>query len=183
MYQRLRFFLLPTLLTGCITSVDMGDNPEAANLMGQCFEFRKSAFIYEGRCADLTGFNDNSELCNSVQAVGEGRFPPSWDAYLQNREEFDEREFDKLLFEQQRTMLFEVKSGAQITISRVVHHGWGSIGRYWAVRGHINTQGTEMEIELPSFYLVHPKPYWINGKSESVPTPETTFLVPCQPRA
>ncbi|WP_020412336.1 hypothetical protein [Microbulbifer variabilis] len=129
MHQKL-VLLLPALLAGCITSMDMGEAPEAMHLIGQCFEFKKNAFIYEGRCADLTGFNENSELCNSVQAVGQGGFPSSWTVYLENREAFDKKQFDKLLFEKQRTMLFEVPSGTQITISRVVHHGWGTIGRY-----------------------------------------------------
>ncbi|WHI50208.1 hypothetical protein P3339_17405 [Microbulbifer sp. MLAF003] len=90
MHQKL-VLLLPALLAGCITSMNMGEAPEAMHLMGQCFEFKKNAFIYEGRCADLTGFNENSELCNSVQAVGQGGFPSSWTVYLENREAFDEK--------------------------------------------------------------------------------------------
>ena len=42
-----------------------------------------------GRCTGLSGFSDNSELCNSIQAMGEGIFPKYWENYLQQRDSFD----------------------------------------------------------------------------------------------
>ena len=52
-------------------------------------------------------------------------------------EVFDKEKFKRLAFEKQRTMLAFVYAGTEIKITRIVHHGWGTNGRYWAIRGNI----------------------------------------------
>lgn len=149
-------------------------------MINQCFKLKQNSFVFEGRCADLTGFNDNSELCNSIQSVGEGVFPKSWNNYLKVRDSFDNMYFDQLAFEKQRTMLFPVSAGTEITITKVVHHGWGTDGRYWAIRGDLLIDGQSTEVELPSFSKVHLSPFWLNGKAEGIPQLNSKFLARCQ---
>lgn len=179
MGNQLFVFLLLLGLSGCISSDDVTHKPEAAHLIGKCFKIKKPSFVFESRCADLTGVNNNSELCNGIQAMGEGAFPDNWDSYLANRHSFDVSQFDRLAFEKQRTMLFPVDPNTKIIITRVVHHGWGTIGRYWVFRGNIEFNGEDIEVELPSFYLVHEPPYWIDGKSPSVPKTNLGYLQSC----
>ena len=168
-------------LLGCISSVDLTESNEASQITNQCFELVQPAFVYEGRCADLSGFNDNSELCNSIQTMGEGVFPQSWENYLQQRDSFDKTHFDKLAFEKQRTMLFALDAGTKVTITRVVHHGWGTDGRYWVFRGNLINNGKSIEVELPSFSKVHLMPYWLNGRSKNIPELNSKFIGSCKP--
>jgi hypothetical protein len=174
------FSLLLTLfLCSCISSSDFTKHEQSEHLVNQCYKFQKTTFVFEGRCADLNGINNNSELCNSVQAIGLGEFPDSWEAYLNNKQEVDLELFDKLAFEKQREILFMLPEKHEIKITKVVHHGWGTIGRFWAIRGNVIYNGKVFEVELPSSYLVHLKPFWLNGKSHVVPNLNEAFLKSC----
>lgn len=176
----LMFFIISG--SGCvrIPSQDFTEDVKASHLTNQCYTLKKASFIFEGRCADLTGYNDNSELCNSIQAMGEGGFPESWSSYLSNRRSFDESTFDKLAFEKQRTMLGTINEGQEIWINKVVHHGWGTNGRYWVVRGYVIVDSDRIEVELPSFSLVHHPPFWLNGRSNDIPRLNPEYLGVCE---
>ncbi|KZN61219.1 hypothetical protein [Pseudoalteromonas luteoviolacea] len=171
--------IVACVLGGCTSSVDYTGSKVAAHLTNQCFYMTKPTFVFEGRCADLTGINNNSEFCNGIQVVGEGGFPESWDAYVQIRSSFDKNMFDRLAFEKQRSMLGYLDSGEKIIITRVVHHGWGTVGRFWAVRGEVVLSGRPIEVELPSSYLVHHVPFWLDGREKSVPFIDSSFVERC----
>ena len=172
--------ILLFVLSGCISSQDYTASQAASHLINQCYKLKQPAFIFEGRCADLNGINDNSELCNSIQIAGQGGFPKSWSEYEQIRNSFDESMFDRLAFEKQRTMLAYVDAGTKLYISKLVHHGWGSSGRYWVVRGNLLLDGDYKEVELPSFRYVHFRPFWLNGMEKTVPTLNTSILEKCE---
>ena len=168
-------------LSGCaIPSVDLSQSSDYSHIVGQCYELVMPTFVFEGRCADLNGFNDNSELCNSIQAQGLGDFPADWDSYLGDRSAIDKQLFDRLALEPQRSMLFPLQSGTKLYISRLVHHGWGVNGRYWVMRGEILHDGSKVELELPSFSLVHKQPFWLDGNDSAFPGIDSRFLVPCK---
>jgi hypothetical protein len=180
--MRVSIFLMVMMfvLSGCISSQDFTGDIGASHLTHQCYTLKRPSFIFEGRCADLTGYNDNSELCNNIQAVGEGGFPKSWSSYLKNRKSFDKNTFDRLAFEKQRTMLAVINTGQEIWITKVVHHGWGANGRYWVVRGDIFINNERVEVELPSFSLVHHQPFWLNGRDSDVPKLNAEYLEHCK---
>ena len=112
--------------------------------------------------------------------MGEGVFPKNWESYSRERNSFDATYFDKLAFETQRTILSSVDAGTEITITKVVHHGWGTSGRYWVLRGNLIIDGKSIEVELPSFSQVHLKPYWLNGRSTVIPKFNSKFLGSCK---
>jgi len=176
----LSLVLIAFILTGCISSQDFTESTEASHLTNQCFILKKPTFIFEGRCADLSGINDNSELCNSLQVAGLGGFPKNWNSYLKQRQSFDQNMFDRLAFEKQRTMLAYLESNNEITITKVVHHGWGTNGLYWVVRGDITIDGKVMEVELPSFNQVHHQPFWLDGRKKGVPELDSEYIESCK---
>jgi len=178
--MRFLFVLITAVLFGCISSQDYTGTDEATHLTNQCFRLKESAFVFEGRCAGLTGGNDNSELCNSIQIAGKGDFPENWDSYLKVRSAFDEKMFKRLAFEKQRTMLGYVEAGSKIDITRLVHHGWGTRGRYWVVRGNISFNGDLIEVELPSFRPVHHMPFWLDGRKKGVPELDSEYIESCK---
>ncbi len=112
--------------------------------------------------------------------MGEGVFPNNWESYLLDRKAFDDMHFDKLLFEKQRTMLFPINAGTEITITKIVHHGWGTDGRYWVMRGNMFINGQNIEVELPSFSYVHLRPFWLNGNEQAIPQLNSKFLGKCK---
>lgn len=171
--------LVSTFLLSCTSSEDYSSNPEAAHLVGSCFKLIEPAFVFEGRCADLSGLNNNSELCNAIQAQGFGDFPKDWETYIENRATLDTSLFERLALEIQRSMLFPLEKGAEFTVTRLVHHGWGTIGRFWVVRGNVRHKGSLIEVELPSSDLIHHAPYWLKGKSTQIPKINEVFLESC----
>jgi hypothetical protein len=179
----MRYLLLTIMsltITGCISSQDFTKSTGASHLTNQCYKLNKPTFVFEGRCADLTGINDNSELCNSLQVAGEGGFPQDWKSYLKSRKIFDKKMFDRLAFEKQRTMFAYLENGDEITITKVVHHGWGTNGLYWVVRGNVIVNGKITEVELPSFNLVHHEPFWLNGNEKGVPALNSEYIESCK---
>ena len=173
--------LAASLLAGCvipIPSEEFTNRPEASGLFGKCYEIQKPSIVFEAVCADLSGINNNTEKCDGIQAMGEGGFPYDWSTYLENRAKFDNALFSKLLFDKQRTMLFPVAAGTKITISRVVHHGWGTVGRFWVMRGTLHTD-SNTEVELPSYSWPHDAPFWLDGRSSNIPQPNPEYLQPC----
>lgn len=183
--QRKNFVIFSALfLSGCsIPSINLSKKAGYSHIIEQCYELAKPAFIFEGRCADLAGFNNDSELCGNIQALGLGGFPNDWASYLQNKKTFDKLKFDRRAFEKQRTMLFPVEVGTEFYFTKLVHHGWGTVGRFWVVRGVISINGQDFEVELPSFSYVHHKPYWFEGGSEAFPGVSPKFLIPCDEEA
>ncbi|GAA5446195.1 hypothetical protein Misp06_04404 [Microbulbifer sp. NBRC 101763] len=180
MHRATYIFFSILLFSGCtIPSADFSKDAEYTHIVGQCYELKQPAFVFEGRCADLTGFNNNSELCNSIQAQGVGGFPTSWADYRKDQAFIDRQLFDRLIFEKQRSMLFPLEAGSKIYISKLVHHGWGTDGRYWVVRGKTLINGSDIEVELPSFSYVHSKPYWVDGRAQVFPGINPSFLVQC----
>ncbi|WP_444930918.1 hypothetical protein ACJJIF_03795 [Microbulbifer sp. SSSA002] len=179
-YRAIYIFFSIFLFSGCtIPSADLSKDVQYSHIVGQCYELKQPAFVFEGRCADLTGFNNNSELCNGIQAQGMGGFPSNWGDYLKNRVSIDRQLFDRLAFEKQRSMLFPLAVGSKIYIDKLVHHGWGTDGRYWVVRGNILINEGRIEVELPSFSYAHGKPYWVDGIARAFPGINPNFLAPC----
>jgi hypothetical protein len=168
-----------SILVGCVPSIDYTNRKEAVNIAKQCFELQKTSFIYEGRCADLTGVNNNSEFCYSIQALGENKFPSSWSSYIQNRKSFDEKTFNRLLFEKQRTMVGVIDKGTKLYINRFVYHAWGVDGFYWVARAVLKYKDDAVEVELPSIGRIHVKPLWLDGSSKEVPTIDPKYLQQC----
>lgn len=179
MHRAVHIILSIFLFSGCaVTSVDLSKNVEYSHIVGQCYELVQPSFVFEGRCADLTGINNNSELCNSIQAQGKGGFPTNWNDYLKHRPSIDKRLFDRLAFEKQRTMLFPLEPGTKIYLTKLVHHGWGTDGKYWVVRGEILANGSSIEVELPSFY-VHLAPFWVDGWARDFSGINPKYLARC----
>lgn len=180
MNRAIYIFLSTILSTGCtIPSADYSKDTEYSKIIGQCYELKQSAFVFESRCADLTGVNNNSELCNSIQVQGVGGFPANWGKYLKDQANIDRQLFDRLAFEKQRSIRFPLEVGSKIYITKLVHHGWGTVGRYWVVRGNILMNGSSIEVELPSFSYVHSEPYWVDGRAEVFEGINLNYLAQC----
>jgi hypothetical protein len=180
MNRAIYIFLSAILYTGCtIPSADYSKDTEYSKIIGQCYELKQSAFVFEGRCADLTGVNNNSELCNSIQAQGVGGFPANWGVYLKDQASIDRQLFERLAFEKQRSIRFPLEVGSKIYITKLVHHGWGTVGQFWVVRGKTLVNGSSIEVELPSFGYVHGEPYWVDGRAEVFTGINPNFLSPC----
>jgi hypothetical protein len=180
MNRAIYIFLSTILYTGCtIPSTDYSQDTEYSKIIGQCYELKQSAFVFEGRCADLTGVNNNSELCNSIQAQGVGGFPANWGDYLKDQASIDRQLFDRLAFEKQRSIQFPLEVGSKIYITKLVNHGWGTAGKFWVVRGNTLVNGSSIEVELPSFGYVHGEPYWVDGKAEVFTGINPNFLSQC----
>lgn len=161
------FFLL--ILAGCINSKDYSDSPSAQNLFGKCYEFTQPTFVFESRCADIDG-NDNSTICLGVQVAGDGGFPTDMQTYSSNMETIDTQLFDRLAFEDQRHISFLVNSGTQVKLTKLIHHGWGTIGQYWILRGDLTYQNRQYQVEIPSLDLIHNKPLWFDARANMMPS-------------
>ena len=161
------FFLLN--LAGCISSKDYSDSSSAQSLLGKCYEFTQPTFVFESRCADIEG-NDNSTICLGVQVAGEGGFPKDMRTYSSNSEFIDAQLFDRLAFEEQRHISFLVNRGTQIKLTKLIHHGWGTMGQYWILRGNLTYENRQYEVELPSLDLIHNKPLWFDARANMMPS-------------
>ncbi len=173
------FMLASFCLLSCTSSEDFSSKPEADHIVGSCFKLIEPSFVFEGRCADLSGLNNNSEFCNGIQVMGSGDFPKSWGSYVEDRAALDRSLFEKLAFEKQRSMLFPLEKGSEITVTKLVHHGWGTIGRFWVIRGNVLHNNSLIEVELPSIDLIHHAPYWFKGRSTQIPKINKKFIEPC----
>jgi hypothetical protein len=167
------------ILCSCAASREYTYSKNTAHIIDQCYKLKKTAFIFEGKCADLTGINNNSEFCNGIQYAGEGGFPEDWKSYISERESFDRGLFSKLLFEKQRTMIGVVKKGTNLTIKRLVHHAWGVDGLYWITRAELKHEEATIEVELPSMSRIHPEPLWFDASSNNIPKFDSKYLQPC----
>jgi len=155
-------------LVACTNSKDYSVSSAANGLLDKCYEFAKPTFVFESRCADIDGI-DNSTICLGVQIRGEGGFPKDIEEYSSNKDKLDALLFDRLYFERQRRILFLAEKGTKLKLTRVVHHGWGTMGRYWIIRGTMEYQGVQYEVELPSLDLIHKKPFWFDARKEMMP--------------
>lgn len=160
--------LIICCLVACTTSKDYSLSSDANGLLNKCYEFANPTFVFESRCADIDGI-DNSTICLGVQVRGNGGFPKDIEEYSSNKDKFDSALFDRLYFEKQRKILFLADEGTKLNIKRVVHHGWGTMGRYWIIRGTIEYRGVQYEVELPSLYLIHNEPFWFDARKEMMP--------------
>lgn len=163
--------ILLICLTACISSKDYSNSSEAKGVMEKCYELSKPAFVFESRCADIDG-SDNSTVCLGIQVAGVGGFPKNLGTYSSNSKAINEQLFDRLAFEKQRHILFLAKEGTRITLARLVHHGWGTMGQYWIARGNLIYKGRQYEVELPSLDLIHKKPLWFDARAKKMPNEE-----------
>ncbi|MCA0899161.1 hypothetical protein [Microbulbifer agarilyticus] len=155
-----------TLLLGCIPSQDFSSRIGEADFVSACYTLAKPAFIFESDCANLSGGLSNVENCLSIQAVGEGGFPPSMERYSKRKGEIDETLFDPLVFDRKGSITGMVAAGTKLNISKVVHHGWGTYGNIWVVRAQLQLSNGTVEVEIPSFSWVHKEPLWLNGRDD-----------------
>ena len=181
--SKLKFLIISVLLAclvACISSKDYSNSSEAKRVMDKCYELSKPAFVFESRCADIDG-SDNSTVCLGIQVAGEGGFPINIETYLSNNKAIDAQLFDRLAFEKQRHILFHTEEGTRITLARLVHHGWGTMGQYWIIRGDLIYKGRKYEVELPSLDLIHKKPLWFDARANKMPNQESfQYLQSCK---
>lgn len=164
--------IILSFLVACTSSKDYSKSSEAKEIMDKCYELAKPAFVFESRCADIDG-DGNSTICLGMQVAGEGGFPKNMEEYSLNSEVIDSQLFERLAFEKQRHILFLVDEGAKLRLAKLVHHGWGTMGRYWIIRGYLKHEGHQYEVELPSLYLIHNKPLWFDAKENNIPSKES----------
>lgn len=166
-------------LVACISSEDYSNSSEAKNVIDKCYEFTKPTFVFESRCADIEG-RDNSTICLGIQVAGQSGFPKDMEIYSSNNQAVDIQLFDRLAFEDQRHILFLAEVGTRIRLTKLVHHGWGTMGQYWIMRGEITYGDRKYEVELPSLDLIHKKPLWFDARANEIPSEESIqYLKAC----
>lgn len=163
-YLKFLPFLLVLSLPACTGIVDKSDMPIAKNIVGSYYLTAKDGYLYEARCADIDATIQSTEWCIGIQAFDSGneyfKTPQDYDTYLSNKLWWDEKLFEKLAFERQRSIVSPLPKGTTIRITKLVQFPWGSNGYYWAIRAVLIE--TDNEIELPT-NTVLAFPTWLIG--------------------
>lgn len=192
--------VLSVLLSGCAYGIVDRTN-EQQELLSTCFSIAKPAFLYEGRCADLSsgGFG-GSKGCTSIQGFDplpyvredsttyEYHYPKSWLDYLSNRASWDHRLFGQNLFSKQRSIVAPIDVDTEIRIVGVYQYPRGESGRVLIVTAKLASgpfAGSVIELPSQGGFNINapdwttPEFYPQNGKIEL----SEEYLKPCAARS
>ncbi|EKG2462385.1 hypothetical protein O2U53_004477 [Vibrio vulnificus] len=98
---------------------------------------------------------------------------------MENRDYWDSQLFDRLLFEQQRTILYSLPKGSQFKVTRAVQYPWGESGHKWVLRAMFSDIG--QEVELPTIALLTDGgKTWIESEFMKKPVLLASYAVQCK---
>ncbi|WP_257287096.1 hypothetical protein [Endozoicomonas sp. SESOKO2] len=154
-------FITYFFLSGCSFGIiDHTHEIKHTKTIEQCYSIKKSSFLYEARCADLNSKAfGNSTFCTGIQAFDpmpyngyDFKYPISWEEYIYQKEKWDLKLFNKLLFEKQRSMIAPIDIDTKIKIIGIYEYPRGETGHVLIVRAKIISgefEGTEIELPSP----------------------------------
>lgn len=174
------------LLASCAHGIkEYQNSPVTQGFIGECYSLTSESYVYEARCVDLenTGFGGRV-FCPGIQSFKAGgnweKSPKSYGEYLEQKTYWDGEMFDKLLFENQRTISYPVSAGTKLHVKKVVLYPWGGSGHKWAIRAILYPEGKDpLEVELPTIRLLTHGEIWIESEFMGFPSLKSKYAEKC----
>lgn len=180
------FWAASIVLPGCAAYgiKDLSHDPSVQALIGQCYQLTGESFVYEARCVDLNSKGVGSrELCPGLHSFSAGTemsvFPGSYEEYTGDKEKWDKKMFEKLLFEKQREISYPVPKGTKFYITSVVGYPWGVTGHKLAMRADLEGPNGTEEVELRTIGILTYGQIWARRDRMNNISFNSEFAIPC----
>lgn len=172
---RAGFMYLAVLgLVGCdMVNHDRTLEPAMAPLVNHSYVINKDSFLLENYCLN----EYTTHRCMYMQAIGGSirvfkglgnssvALPKSFDDYEQNKAAFAETLRDNNIFHQTKYWIVaKVPKGTVIKVTKLVSIAEGEAGRAWAVFGQIESEGTDVSIQIGPGNMNQSFPWWFSSQ-------------------